>query len=143
MALKDLKSNLSDFRKPKSEPLSNKERPKPTSFSTTPLSDKIQDKKVQSPKQTPEKVGTTPSEVKQGDKFKGETSPTVVNQTEKFKGETDTKPMSLEERFLGQTDPTLVNQTEKFKGETTPTEAIYGSMLLYSYFCCFTVIVSF
>ena len=123
MALKDLKSNLSDFRKPKSEPLTKKERPKPTSFSTTPLSDKIQDKKVQSPKQTPEKVGTTPSEVKQGDKFKGETSPTVVNQTEKFKGETDTKPMSLEERFLGQTDPTLVNQTEKFKGETTPTEA--------------------
>ena len=123
MALKDLKSNLSDFRKPKSEPLTKKERPKPTSFSTTPLSDKIQDKKVQSPKQTPEKVGTTPSEVKQGDKFKGETSPTVVNQTEKFKGETDTKPMSLEERFLGQTDQTLVNQTEKFKGETTPTEA--------------------
>ena len=88
MALKDLKSNLSEFRKPKSEPLSNKERPKPTSFSTTPLSDKVQNKKVQSPKQTPEKVGTTPNEVKQGDKFKGETTPTR---------------MSLLERFLGQT----------------------------------------
>ena len=45
MALKDLKSNLSDFRKPKSEPLSNKERPNPTSFSTTPLSDKYKIKK--------------------------------------------------------------------------------------------------
>ena len=48
MALQDLKSNLSNYRKPKSEPLSGKERPKPTSFNTMPLSDRIQDKKVQS-----------------------------------------------------------------------------------------------
>ena len=55
MALQDLKSNLSNYRKPKSEPLSGKERPKPTSFNTMPLSDRIQDKKVQSLNKTPEK----------------------------------------------------------------------------------------
>ena len=126
MALKDLKSNLSDFRKPKSEPLSNKERPNPTSFSTTPLSDKVQDKKVQSLKQTPEKVGVTPTEVKQGDKFKGETSPTRMSLVERFLGQTETTPVQQGDKFKGETTPTEVNQSEKFKGETTPTETTQG-----------------
>ncbi len=126
MALKDLKSNLSEFRKPKSEPLSNKERPKPTSFSTTPLSDKVQNKKVQSPKQTPEKVGTTPNEVKQGDKFKGETTPTRMSLLERFLGQTETTPIKQGDKFKGETTPTEATQGDKFKGETTPTEATQG-----------------
>ena len=89
MSLKDLKSNLGDYRKPKPEPLSGKERPKPTSFNTVPLSDKIQDKKVQSLKKTPEKVGTNPNKVKQGDKFKGETTPNEFDGSSKFLGETN------------------------------------------------------
>ena len=110
MALQDLKSNLSNYRKPKVKvSLSQRVTPTPESFTTTPLSDKVESLATKPGKieQTPTKVGTTPTKVKQGDKFKGETKPT---------------PMSLEERFLGQTTPTEVNQTEKFKGETTPNE---------------------
>ena len=122
MALKDLKSNLSDFRKPKSEPLKSKERPQPTSFSTTPLSDKVQGKKAPTPNPTPEKLGVTPTEVKQGDKFKGETSPTPMSLVERFLGQTETTPIVQGDKFKGETSPTEVNQSEKFKGETTPTE---------------------
>lgn len=110
MALQDLKSNLSNYRKPKVKiTLSQRVTPAPESFTTTPLSDKAESLATKPGKieQTPTKVGTTPTKVKQGDKFKGETKPT---------------PMSLEERFLGQTTPTEVNQTEKFKGETTPNK---------------------
>ena len=110
MALQDLKSNLSNYRKPKVKiTLSQRVTPAPESFTATPLSDKLQSLATKPGKieQTPTKVGTTPTKVKQGDKFKGETKPT---------------PMSLEERFLGQTTPTEVNQTEKFKGETTPNK---------------------
>ena len=110
MALQDLKSNLSNYRKPKVKvSLSQRVTPAPESFTTTPLSDKVESLATKPGKieQTPTKVGTTPTKVKQGDKFKGETKPT---------------PMSLEERFLGQTTPTEVNQTEKFKGETTPNK---------------------
>ena len=145
MALQDLKSNLSNYRKPKSEPLSGKERPKPTSFNTMPLSDRIQDKKVQSLNKTPEKVGTTPNKIKQGDKFKGETkpspmsleerflgqtTPTEVNQTEKFKGETTPNEVNQTEKFKGETTPNEVNQTEKFKGETTPNSFDMSSNFL-------------
>jgi len=111
MALKDLKSDLSKFRKPQPKPLSDKPRVEPSTFNTTPLSDKVQGKKAPTPNPTPEKLGVTPTEVKQGDKFKGETTP---------------KPMSLEERFLGQTETQEIKQGDKFKGETTPTEATQG-----------------
>ena len=63
MSLQDLKSNLSNYRKPKSELLSEKERPKPTSFNTVPLSDKFKIKKYNHLNKTPEKVGTNPNKV--------------------------------------------------------------------------------
>ena len=146
MSLKDLKSNLGDYRKPKSEPLEVKTRIEPSAFNTTPLTDKIKtrnDKNISI--QTPEKVGTSktkitqgdkfkgetsPDNVTQGDKFKGETTPTEVNQAEKFKGETTPKPMSLEERFLGQTTPTEMNNSEQFLGETSPNEMNNQSQFL-------------
>ena len=43
MALQDLKSNLSNYRKPKVNiTLSQRVTPAPESFTTTPLSDKLQ-----------------------------------------------------------------------------------------------------
>jgi hypothetical protein len=43
MALQDLKSNLSNYRKPKVKvSLSQRVTPTPESFTTTPLSDKLQ-----------------------------------------------------------------------------------------------------
>ena len=142
MSLKDLKSNLGDYRKPKSEPLEVKTRVEPSAFNTVPLTDKVKTKNdVRFSKQTPEKIGTNqnkvvqgdkfkgqtdPNEVTQGDKFKGQTEPTEVTQGDKFKGETSPKPMSLEERFLGQTEPNEVTQGDKFKGETEPNQATQG-----------------
>ena len=84
MALQDLKSNLSNYRKPKVKvSLSQRVTPTPESFTTTPLSDKVESLATKPGKieQTPTKVGTTPTKVKQGDKFKGETLVTMVNLT--------------------------------------------------------------
>ena len=146
MSLKDLKSNLGDYRKPKSEPLEVKTRVEPSAFNTVPLTDKIKTKNdVRFSKQTPEKIGTNqnkvvqgdkfkgqtdPNEVTQGDKFKGQTEPTEVTQGDKFKGETSPKPMSLEERFLGQTEPNEVTQGDKFKGETDPGDFKFSQQFL-------------
>ena len=130
MSLKDLKSNLGDYRKPKPEPLSGKERPKPTSFNTVPLSDKIQDKKVQSLKKTPEKVGTNPNKVKQGDKFKGETTPTKVSLQERFLGETETNEVKQGDKFKGETTPNEFDGSSKFLGETNPNEFKFTQQFL-------------
>jgi len=130
MSLKDLKSNLGDYRKPKKELLSKKERPEPTSFNTMPLSDKVQDKKIQSSKQTPEKVGTNPNKVTQGDKFKGQTETTQVTQGDKFKGETEPTQVTQGDKFKGETTPALVNLSEKFKGETTPSDFKFSQQFL-------------
>ena len=124
MSLKDLKSNLGDYRKPKSEPLEVKARIEPSAFNTVPLTDKIKTKNdVQYSRQTPEKVGTSQNKVTQGDKFKGETEANEVTQGDKFKGQTDPTLVNQTEKFKGETNPTLANQTEKFKGETNPTLA--------------------
>ena len=130
MSLKDLKSNLGDYRKPKKELLSEKERPNPTSFNTVPLSDKVQDKKIQSSKQTPEKVGTNPNKVTQGDKFKGETETTQVTQGDKFKGETTPALVNLSEKFKGETTPSDFKFTQQFLGETTPNEFKFTQQFL-------------
>jgi len=122
MALKDLKSDLSKFRKPQPTPLSDKPRVEPSTFNTAPLSDKVQGKKTPTPNPTPEKLGVTPSEVKQGDKFKGETTPKPMSLEERFLGQTETTPVSQGDKFKGETTPTEVAQGDKFKGETTPTE---------------------
>ena len=123
MSLKDLKSNLGDYRKPKSEPLEVKTRVEPSAFNTVPLTDKIKTKNdVQYSRQTPEKVGTSQNKVTQGDKFKGETEAKEVTQGDKFKGQTDPTLANQTEKFKGETNPTLANQTEKFKGETEAKE---------------------
>ena len=124
MSLKDLKSNLGDYRRPKSEPLEVKTRVEPSAFNTVPLTDKIKTKNdVQYSRQTPEKVGTSQNKVSQGDKFKGQTDTNEVTQGDKFKGQTDTNEVTQGDKFKGETNPTLANQTEKFKGETNPTLA--------------------
>ena len=64
MSLKDLKSNLGDYRKPKSEPLEVKTRVEPSAFNTVPLTDKVKTKNdVRFSKQTPEKIGTNQNKV--------------------------------------------------------------------------------
>ena len=124
MALKDMKSDLSKFRMPKSTPLESKERVDVNkNLNKTPLSGLVKDVPVKtSLSPTAAKTGVNPQKVNQSEKFKGETTPQPMDNSSKFKGETTPKPMSLEERYLGQTDPTMVNQSEKFKGETTPKE---------------------
>ncbi len=124
MALKDMKSDLSKFRMPKSTPLESKERVDVNkNLNKTPLSGLVKDVPVKtSISPTAAKTGVNPQKVNQSEKFKGETTPQPMDNSEKFKGETTPKPMSLEERYLGQTDPTMVNQSEKFKGETSPKE---------------------
>ena len=113
MSLKDLKSNLGDYRRPKSEPLEVKTRVEPSAFNTVPLTDKIKTKNdVQYSRQTPEKVGTSQNKVSQGDKFKGQTDTNEVTQGDKFKGQTDTNEVTQGDKFKGETNPTLANQTE-------------------------------
>jgi len=124
MALKDMKSDLSKFRMPKSTPLESKERVDVNkNLNKTPLSSMTESApKIPRSQTTTNKEGVNPQKVNQAEKFKGETTPKPMDNSEKFKGETTPKPMSLEERYLGQTDPKMVNQSEKFKGETTPKE---------------------
>jgi hypothetical protein len=125
MALKDLKSILSDFRIPKKTPLAdmgtgtiNK------GGNQTPLGGMLESTpKVAIAKTTPNKNGVDTTPIKQGDKFKGETNPTPMDNSTKFLGETNTKPMSLEERYLGETNTTKSDISEKFLGETTPNPA--------------------
>ena len=132
MALKDMKSDLSKFRVPKTTPLDSKPEVQVNkNLNKTPLSGLVKDVPVKtSISPTSAKAGINPKKINQTEKFKGETSPKPMDNSEKFKGETTPKPMSLEERYLGQTDPKLVNQTEKFKGETNPKEMDNSSKFL-------------
>ena len=124
MALKDLKSILSDFRIPKKTPLADRDTGTINKGGNqTPLGGMIESTpKVAVAKTTPNKSGADTTPIKQGDKFKGETNPTPMDNSTKFLGETNTKPMSLEERYLGETSPIKSETTEKFLGETNPTK---------------------
>ncbi len=132
MALKDMKSDLSKFRVPKTTPLDSKPKVQVNkNLNKTPLSGLVKDAPIKtSISPTVAKDGVNPKKINQTEKFKGETTPKPMDNSEKFKGETTPKPMSLEERYLGQTDPKLVNQTEKFKGETNPKEMDNSSKFL-------------
>jgi len=124
MALKDMKSDLSKYRMPKTTPLESKERTDiKKNQNQTPLSSMVESApKIPRSQTTTNKEGVNPQKVNQAEKFKGETTPQPMDNSEKFKGETTPKPMSLEERYLGQTTPKQMNNSEQFLGETKPTE---------------------
>ena len=147
MALKDMKSDLSKFRVPKSKPLESKPRVDVNkNANKTPLSS-MTESAPKIPRSTttvnkegvnPQKVNqtekfkgeTTPQPMDNSEKFKGETTPNVTTTVEKFKGETTPTPMSLVERYLGETNPTDMDNSSKFLGETTPKEADNNSKFL-------------
>jgi hypothetical protein len=122
MALIDLKSDLSKFRKPIDKPLVDKPRVDVnTKINTTPLESLANG--VSSPNRPvqPELIGgVTPKPVDQSEKFKGETTPTVYNNSEKFKGQTDPTLYNNTEKFKGETTPTIYDNTEEFKGQSDP-----------------------
>jgi len=122
MALIDLKSDLSKFRKPVEKPLVDKPRVDVnTTNNKTPLAGLANG--VSSPNRPvqPELMGgVTPKPVDQSEKFKGETTPNLYNNSEKFKGQTDPKLYDNNEKFKGQTDPKIYDNTEEFKGQTDP-----------------------
>jgi len=143
MALKDLKSDLSKFRKPVEKSLADQKRVEvPKTSNQTPLSQFV-DNSPSAPKSTTTtpKQGVTPTKFDNSSKFIGETDPTKFDNSSKFIGETDptkfdnsskfigeTTPskMSLQERYLGQTETTSVQQGDKFKGETTTANITQG-----------------
>ena len=103
MALKDLKSDLSKFRRPIEKPLSDKKRVEvPKSTNQTPLSQFV-DKAPSAPKSntTTPKQGVTPSKFDNSSNFLGETNPSKFDNSSNYLGETTPTKMSLEERFLG------------------------------------------
>ena len=128
MALKDLKSDLSKFRRPIEKPLIDKKRADvPKSSNQTPLSQFV-DKTPSAPKSntTTPKQGVTPNKFDNSSKHLGETSPTKFDNSSNYLGETTQKQMSLEERFLGQTETQEVQQGDKFKGETKTENITQG-----------------
>ena len=128
MALKDLKSDLSKFRRPIEKPLSDKKRVEvPKSTNQTPLSQFV-DKAPSAPKSntTTPKQGVTPSKFDNSSNFLGETNPSKFDNSSNYLGETTPTKMSLEERFLGQTEAQEVQQGDKFKGETETTNITQG-----------------
>jgi len=86
VALVDLKSDLSKWRRPVEKPLVDSPRQEtPKKVNQTPLSELIEGlSSPQRPGQTATKSGVT-------------TKP--YNNTEKFKGETDVKPLERTEKF--------------------------------------------
>lgn len=128
MALKDLKSDLSKFRKPVENPLVDLKRVQiPKSTNQTPLSQFV-DSTPSAPKSnlTTPKQGINPNKFDNSSKFLGETAPTKFNNSSNFLGQTTPNKISLEERFLGETTPNVVQQGDKFKGETTSADVIQG-----------------
>jgi hypothetical protein len=128
MALKDLKSDLSKFRKPVEKPLVDQKRVQiPTSTNQTPLSQFV-DSTPSAPKSnlTTPKQGVNPNKFDNSSKFLGETSPTKFDNSSNYLGQTTPNKISLEERFLGQTTPNVVQQGDKFKGETTSVDVVQG-----------------
>ena len=134
MALKDLKSDLSKFRRPIEKPLIDKKRVDiPKSSNKTPLSQFV-DTAPNAPKSntTTPKQGVTPNKFDNSSKHLGETSPTKFDNSSNYLGETTQKQMSLEERFLGQTETQEVQQGDKFKGETKTENITQGDCLITS-----------
>jgi len=128
MALKDLKSDLSKFRRPVENPLVDKKRVDvPKSTNQTPLSQFV-DKTPSAPKSntTTPKQGVTPNKFDNSSNFLGETNPTKFDNSSNYLGETTPTKMSLEERFLGQTETQEVQQGDKFKGETETANITQG-----------------
>jgi hypothetical protein len=128
MALKDLKSDLSKFRRPVENPLVEKPRVNiPKSSNQTPLSQFVGNT-PDAPKSqtTTPKQGVTPTKFDNSPNFLGETSPSQFDNSSNYLGETTTKRMSLEERFLGQTETTQIQQGDKFKGETETANITQG-----------------
>jgi hypothetical protein len=124
VALVDLKSDLSKWRRPVEKPLVDSPRQEtPKKVNQTPLSELIEGlSSPQRPGQTATKSGVTPKPYNNTEKFKGETDVKPLERTEKFLGETSPTLYSQVEKFKGETTPTLYSQVEKFKGETTPTK---------------------
>ena len=89
MALIDLKSDLSKWRRPVEKPLVDSARTEtPKSTNLTPLSDLASGvPSPQRPTQTATKSGVTPK---------------PYNNVEKFKGQTDVKPLERIQKFLGE-----------------------------------------
>lgn len=128
MALKDLKSDLSKFRKPVEKPLTEQKRVEvPKSSNQTPLSQFV-DSAPDAPKSqtTTPKQGVTPNKFDNSPKFMGETTPSQFDNSSNYLGETTPSQMSLKERFLGQTEPNTVQQGDKFKGETETANITQG-----------------
>ena len=128
MALKDLKSDLSKFRRPIEKPILDKKRVEvPKSTNQTPLSQFV-DKTPSAPKSstTTPKQGVTPNKFDNSSQFLGETSPSKVDNSSQFLGETTPTKMTLAERFLGETKTQPIEQGDKFKGETTTDSVTQG-----------------
>jgi hypothetical protein len=128
MALKDLKSDLSKFRRPIEKPLIDKKRVDvPKSSNQTPLSQFV-DKTPSAPKSntTTPKQGVTPNKFDNSSNYLGETSQTKFDNSSNYLGETTPSKMSLSERFLGQTETQEVQQGDKFKGETETANITQG-----------------
>jgi hypothetical protein len=132
MALKDLKSQLSNFRLPKKEPLDKKTIVDVSKTQNqTPLSGMVESApKIPRSTTTTNKEGVNPQKMDNSSKFLGETNPQKMDSSEKFLGETNPQPMSLEERYLGQTTPNKFDNSEKFLGETTQTPSNRESKFL-------------
>ncbi len=143
MALTDLKSDLSKFRRPVEKSiLDNQSVEINRTSNLTPLSDLT--KRLSSPnplKETVAKTMVTPTPFDKTEKFKGQTTPNdfdfkpefttttpnQVNNTEKFKGETEPSPLSLESQFLGETSPTDFDFTPKFKTQKVRTVNFFSN----------------
>lgn len=128
MALKDLKSDLSKFRRPLEKPLIEKPRVDvPKSSNQTPLSQFV-DTTPTAPKSnlTTPKQGVTPNKFDNSSNFLGETTQKQFDNSSNYLGETTPTKMSLKERFLGQTEPNIVQQGDKFKGETETANITQG-----------------
>ena len=124
MALKDLKSDLSKFRKPIETPLIEKKRVEvPQATNQTPLSQFVDSTPAaQKSQTTTPKQGVTPSKFDNSSKFIGETDPTKFDNSSKFMGQTDPSKFDNSSKFMGQTDPSKFDNSSKFIGETDPTK---------------------
>ena len=128
MALKDLKSDLSKFRRPIDKPLIEQKRVEiPKGPNQTPLSQFV-DRTPAAPKSnlTTPKQGVTPNKFDNSSNFLGETTQNQFDNSPNYLGETTPTKMSLKERFLGQTEPNIVQQGDKFKGETETANITQG-----------------
>ena len=122
MALKDLKSDLSKFRRPVEKPLIEKKRVDvPKTSNQTPLSQFV-DKTPAAPKSntTTPKQGITPNKFDNSSKFLGETNQTKFDNSSNFLGQTDSVKFDNSSNFLGETDPNKFDNSSKELGTTTP-----------------------